>query len=168
MDIQQVEQLETELLKAYAETYGTGGSPFVTFRQFLLQTPRVKERGRAIVAANRFPSIGTLNTPGKGAGEVPGSNSPKQQAPQQTPNQQTPNLPPSQQLPDPSGEVVAGDNFFDVLKDDVLKMSLTAVASKYTKEELTQYAQSVGAQVAETLNEKQIVKAISQALKDAK
>lgn len=163
MDIQQVEQLETDLLKAYAETYGTGGSPFVTFRQFLLQTPRVKERGRAIVAANRFPSIGTPNTPGKGAGEVPGNNSPKQQAPQQTPN-----LPPSQQLPDQSGEVVAGDSFFDVLKDDVLKMSLTAVASKYTKEELTQYAQSVGVEVAETLNEKQIVKAISQAMKDAK
>lgn len=156
MQENEIAAIETQLLETYASQYGTGSSVFIRFKQFLLQTPAIKSRGRLVVSNAKFPTIVRPESAGKEPGAQQGSQPPALKHPQQ-------NTPPN---PPKSEDHVADVDFFDVLKQDVNTMSITQVASKYTKEQLTEYAKSLGVETLEDLNEKQIVKAINQKLKN--
>jgi hypothetical protein len=157
-----LKEKELELLSMYHEAYGGGGSPTRQFKSFLLTGTRSKE-GREIVAS--FRPAATVS--GKETGEQQGSASPAQQQPQQTAKVPAQHKQRGEQ-PQGDQEGVADGNPFDVIKQDIETMSMTAVASKYTKEELTAYAESVGAAITEAMNEKQIVKAISNKANESK
>ncbi len=151
----QVVEAEKTLLSLYHQMYGGGGSPFRQFKSFLLSGPRGRD-GRLIIASFK-PDIVTQ---GKETGANEGNETPVQQLPQPPKPAASLKQQGEQSQSDGAG---AAEGRFDVLKDDIEKMSLTAVASKYEKAELIAYAESIGVAIADTMNEKQIVKAISKA-----
>lgn len=163
---EQLEQAEETLFRLYAENFGTGSSAFRQFRQFLIQGPRAGT-GRAMVARIRFDAA---SVPGKDQGEKQGNNSPVSQQPQQQKQEQPKTSTPKQQdeqQPKQGAADVVEVKTFDALKlkSDIVTLSITAVAQKYGKDELTEYAKSIGADF-DGMNEKQLVKSIATKLKD--
>jgi hypothetical protein len=158
--ISQLKEKEAELLSMYHEAYGGGGSPFRQFKAFLLNGTRSRE-GREIVASFR-PQVVGKDTGGNMGSEPP--------APQQPPKPSKVPAQHKQQEEQQQGDGVAvvDGNPFDVLKQDIETMSITAVASKYSKDELTAYAESVGVAITDAMNEKQIVKAIANKSNESK
>lgn len=158
-----LKEKELELLTMYHEAYGGGGSPTRQFKSFLLTGARSKE-GREIVAS--FRPAATVS--GKEQGEQQGSASPAQQQPPQVKAKVPASLKQQGEQSQSGAGDAAGGSPFDVLKQDIETMSITGVAGKYTRDELTAYAESVGASIADSMNEKQIVKAITNKLNEGK
>ena len=152
--LEDLEAAEARLLQLYRDVYGSGSSEFRQFKEFLLNGIR-KGRGRKIIAALQSTPIDT----GKEQGVNKGNESPVLPLAPKT----LAVLPNKQQERDQSGAAVVAED--SDIKDDILKMSITAVTEKYTGDQLREYAKFIGATIADTMNDKQAVKAIAAKLK---
>lgn len=157
-----LEQKEAELLRLYHEAYGGGGSPFRGFKAFLTNGTR-SGIGRKIVANFQPSPIDT----GKTGGATVTSASLLR--PTKTPAQplQVRVLQPLDNEANQivaAGVVEANDTLTDIVAD-IETLSITAVSEKYSKEQLMQYANILGATIADTMNSKQIIKSIAAKLK---
>lgn len=150
----ELEAAEARLLQLYRDVHGSGSSEFRQFKEFLLNGIR-KGRGRKIIAALQSTPIDT----GKEQGVNKGSESPVLPLSRKT----LAVLASKQQDQDQGGAAVAAEG--SDIKDDILKMSITAVTEKYTGDQLREYAKLIGATIAGTMNDKQAVKAIAAKLK---
>lgn len=154
-----LEQKEAELLRLYHEAYGGGGSPFRGFKAFLTNGTR-SGIGRKIVANFQPSPIDTGKQQGASALSVTFVHRPTKTTAQPL-QAQAPQ--PLDSEADQSGAAVVVEG--RDIKDDILKLSITAVTEKYTGVELREYANFTGAAIADAMNSKQIIKAIAAKLK---
>ena len=154
--LEDLEAAEARLLQLYRDVYGSGSSEFRQFKEFLLNGIR-KGRGRKIIAALQSTPIDT----GKEQGVNKGSESPVLPLAPKT----LAVLASKHQDQNQGGAAVVAGVDNELMSSDILKLSITAVTEKYTGDQLREYAKMIGAAIADTMNDKQAVKAIAAKLK---
>ncbi len=154
----QIEEKESELLRLYHETYGGGSAEFRQFKQFLISGIR-KGAGRKIVANFQSSPIEAGKQTGAESWSAIFAHRPTKTAqPLQAPVPQQ-----QDNKADQSGAAVAVEG--SDIKDDILKLSITAVSEKYTNDQLRECAKMIDATIADAMNSKQIIKSIAAKLK---
>lgn len=155
----QIEEKESELLRLYHETYGGGSSEFRQFKQFLISGIR-KGSGRKIVANFQPSPIEPGKQTGAESWSATFAHRPTKTVAQQS---QVVALQQQDNKADQSGAAVAVEG--SDIKDDILKLSITAVSEKYTSDQLRECAKMIDATIADAMNSKQIIKSIAAKLK---